>query len=185
MTNENWGTIVIENSIPIAFLKSIGAAEIGHGDKTLLQHLQGVADILASWQCNESLVLAGLMHSVYGTKHFSTSIQASENRYEIKALIGDEAEEIVYLFSMLESSDFESAVQSNALEQYLQSLSDRTVGNYSLSQAISLLYLANWIEQRFKNTPRRAMKKRIFFIALKQYLNFQANAFLDSYLAAA
>lgn len=177
--------MVIDKRLPIAFLTSVGAAELSHGNKTLLQHLQGVANILASWQCSEALVLAGLMHSVYGTKRFSTKIQAPENRHEIKALIGDEAEEIVYLFCKLESADFELAVRGNALEDYLQSLSDSSVVNDSLSKAISLLYLANWIEQQFKNTPRRAMKKKTFFTALKRYLNLQANAFLDTYMATA
>ena len=43
---------------------------------------------------------AGLFHSIYGTTYFNT--QSTNNREEVRQLIGTEAEELVYLFCSLE-----------------------------------------------------------------------------------
>lgn len=37
---------------------------------TFLEHLSGVADVLATWGEPESVSLAGLFHSIYGTELF-------------------------------------------------------------------------------------------------------------------
>ncbi|MDP5144803.1 hypothetical protein ORJ00_18830 [Rheinheimera baltica] len=82
----------------IAFLREHEAQDISHSGRDLLTHLQGTHDILQRWQLPESLCLAGLFHSVYGTDGFTKQPVALHKRKQVQQLIGDEAEHLVYLF---------------------------------------------------------------------------------------
>lgn len=76
---------------------------IPHGDKTLLSHCLEVYNILKDIDLEESVCIAGLYHSIYSTEYFKHDITIS--RDEIKSLIGDYAESLVYEFCTLEDRD--------------------------------------------------------------------------------
>ena len=85
----------------IDFLKSTQTDTKSHSGTTLIEHLKGVHDILKKGGAPQYLQDAGLFHSIYGTtvfKHESTS-----NRDLVRELIGEQAEELVYEFSKLET----------------------------------------------------------------------------------
>jgi hypothetical protein len=44
--------------------------------------------------------LAGLFHSIYGTKTFQTAVLKTDSRERLRALIGEYAEDLVYVFGM-------------------------------------------------------------------------------------
>ena len=84
----------------INFLENINANDKSHSGKTLIDHLVGVHDILKEWDTPQYLQDAGLFHSVYGTTVFKH--QSTNNRDAVRALIGEQAEEIVFMFCSLE-----------------------------------------------------------------------------------
>jgi hypothetical protein len=83
----------------VALLSELGAADVAHPGGTLLAHLQRVQEQLAEWGARPTLQLAGLSHASYGTDGFPTALLALDRRTELAAVIGGEAEAIVYLYA--------------------------------------------------------------------------------------
>ncbi|MFJ5776524.1 DUF6817 domain-containing protein [Streptomyces sp. NPDC093094] len=81
-----------------AFLSRLGAGSIAHPGGTLLVHLDRVQQRLAGWGARPELLLAGLCHACYGTDGFPATLLPLGRRTELAALIGTEAEEIVYAY---------------------------------------------------------------------------------------
>ena len=69
---------------------------IGHLDTTLFDHLWGTYSILKKQNKPEYLCLAGLFHSIYATEYFKFNTTYTRN--EVKDLIGEQAEILVYEF---------------------------------------------------------------------------------------
>ncbi|MFE1440885.1 DUF6817 domain-containing protein [Streptomyces sp. NPDC058739] len=82
----------------LEFLRRSGAEAIAHPGGTLLAHLDRVRRRLAAWDARPALQLAGLCHACYGTDGFPTTLLPLDRRAELAALIGPEAEEIVYAY---------------------------------------------------------------------------------------
>ena len=89
---------MIDEKSKIDFLKSIGCDKELHSGTTLLEHLIGTRDIVKERGGSEYLQDACLFHSVYGTKKFNH--QSTTDREKVKSLIGEKAEELVFIFSM-------------------------------------------------------------------------------------
>ena len=54
----------------VEYLKEIGCAEQKHSGRSLLHHLVGVSKLLSERGASDTLCIAGLFHSIYGTSHF-------------------------------------------------------------------------------------------------------------------
>ena len=80
-------------------LTARGAAGISHPGGTLLAHLQRVYALLAQWGARPAVQLAGLHHAFYGTDGFATALGDPSHRDELAAIIGQEAERLVYLYA--------------------------------------------------------------------------------------
>ncbi|MFJ9147583.1 DUF6817 domain-containing protein [Streptomyces sp. NPDC102270] len=83
----------------VTLLREFGAESIAHPGGTLLTHLQRVQARLATWKARPDLQLAGLCHAFYGTDGFSTALLQLDRRNDLAAVIGAEAEAIVYLYA--------------------------------------------------------------------------------------
>lgn len=83
----------------VTLLREFGAEGIAHPGGTLLTHLQRVQARLATWKARPALQLAGLCHAFYGTDGFSTALLPLDRRNDLAAVIGAEAEAIVYLYA--------------------------------------------------------------------------------------
>jgi hypothetical protein len=83
----------------VTLLRESGAASIAHPGGTLLTHLQRVRARLATWKARPALQLAGLCHAFYGTDGFPTALLPLDRREDLAAVIGAEAEAIVYLYA--------------------------------------------------------------------------------------
>ncbi|MEU0008628.1 DUF6817 domain-containing protein [Streptomyces sp. NPDC006314] len=83
----------------VALLRDLGAADLAHPGGTLLAHLRRVERQLADWGARPALRLAGLCHAFYGTDGFPTALLPLDRRSELAAVIGTEAESIVYLYA--------------------------------------------------------------------------------------
>jgi hypothetical protein len=82
-----------------ARLVALGADRIAHPGGTLLAHLGRVHELLRDWGARPPLRLAGLCHAFYGTDGFATALLPTDRRAELTALIGTEAEAIVYHYA--------------------------------------------------------------------------------------
>ncbi|MEU9012572.1 DUF6817 domain-containing protein [Streptomyces sp. NPDC048479] len=80
-------------------LRDCGAENLDHPGGTLLAHLQRVQRQLHRWRARPALRLAGLCHAFYGTDGFATALLPIDRRRELEAVIGPEAESIVYLYA--------------------------------------------------------------------------------------
>jgi hypothetical protein len=80
-------------------LASRGAASIPHPGGTLLAHLERVGALLGQWGARPAVRLAGLCHAWYGTDGFSTALGGLAHRDELAAIIGGEAEQLVYFYA--------------------------------------------------------------------------------------
>ncbi|MET7618529.1 DUF6817 domain-containing protein [Streptomyces sp. NPDC005408] len=83
----------------VALLREHGAEGMQHPGGTLLAHLDRVRQRLSEWGARPELQLAGLCHAFYGTDGFATSLLPLERRSELAAVIGTEAEELVYFYA--------------------------------------------------------------------------------------
>lgn len=79
-------------------LKSLGAGDFQHLNGSLESHLIGTESLLANWQASQTVRTAGLFHAAYGTAGFDESMVSLAMRNDIAAIIGKEAEALVYLY---------------------------------------------------------------------------------------
>ncbi|WP_191971592.1 DUF6817 domain-containing protein [Streptomyces luteolifulvus] len=82
-----------------ALLRESGADAVPHPGGTLLAHLDRVRARLEDWRTRPALQLAGLCHAFYGTDGFPTALLPLDRRAHLAAVIGAEAEAIVYFYA--------------------------------------------------------------------------------------
>ncbi len=80
-------------------LRQLGAHRISHYGRPLLSHLKGVYALLVEWNNPQETCVAGLFHSIYGTERLDAG-QRSPGRAELRAVIGERSEELVFLFGV-------------------------------------------------------------------------------------
>lgn len=83
----------------VELLASRGAAGISHPGGTLLAHLERVHALLGQWGARPVVQRAGLCHAFYGTDGFATALGDSSHRRELAAIIGQQAERLVYFYA--------------------------------------------------------------------------------------
>lgn len=97
----------------LAFLNGEGAAGVAHtGNGKFDAHLVGVACVLRAWGCDDSVVDAGLFHSIYGTEGFQGFCLPYERRDDVRALIGDRAERLVHTFCVVDRLSVDNDLDS-------------------------------------------------------------------------
>lgn len=84
----------------IDLLDAVPVDGIEHYGRRLQEHLIGTHDLLAAWGNPDHVCLAGLFHSVYGTKTFRSSALTTDSRNDVRTLIGERAESLVHAFGM-------------------------------------------------------------------------------------
>ena len=87
-------------------LLSLRAHDLDHINGELITHLKGTYDLLHEWNVNKPLLIAGLFHAAYSTFGYSQHLTSDMNRNRIVSLIGQEAENIVYLYCACERDYF-------------------------------------------------------------------------------
>ena len=81
------------------FLRARGAGNVAHAERTLLEHSEGTRTLLRAWNSSRVICDAGACHAVYGTFGFNHTLLDLSERDELVALIGPEAEALVYLYA--------------------------------------------------------------------------------------
>jgi hypothetical protein len=85
----------------LRFLRKANSEGMRHTNRCLLDHLLGTRQLLVEWGARPALCDAGLFHSVYGTELYELESIPLSMRDEVRQLIGDEAESLVWLFCIM------------------------------------------------------------------------------------
>jgi hypothetical protein len=107
---------MIEPEFETALKFALGADKVGHSGRTLYEHLKGTHDLLLRWGALRHVRLAGLFHSIYGTKTFRHQClePTLKNRELVAELIGQKAEQLAYLFCTADRPHFDAEGQDLA-----------------------------------------------------------------------
>jgi len=84
----------------IDFLFYHNCDKIPHSKSNFLNHLINTFNLLKKWKQHEDLCFAGMFHNIYGNNILNANLNV--NREDIKKLIGNNAEEIVFNFTNIE-----------------------------------------------------------------------------------
>jgi hypothetical protein len=131
----------------LEFLRENGVGRVGHSGATLTDHLIGVAALLLEWGAEEEIVRAGLFHSVYGTATFHTQVFSDRDRERVRAVIGERAEYLVWLFSVVR---FAEVYRFSGEENFLARRRDASEPLELTPQDVrdlNLIAFANMVEQ--------------------------------------
>jgi len=154
----------------VSFLLSRGGAQRSHSSGQLIDHLVGVESKLKMWGCREELWRAGLFHSVYGTESFRHAMASLLEREAVCAMIGAEAEALVYDFHQMKARDFLTSIPSNDGEE---APSDRQLD-------LLHLFVANWLEQFPRMRPLQRAAYTGQFRRILPWLNEAAQAEIEA-----
>ncbi|MEV4459850.1 2OG-Fe(II) oxygenase [Microbispora sp. NPDC049633] len=124
----------------------VGAEQIAHSGGTLAQHLEGVHDLLRCWGAPEPVCVAGHLHSVYGTEHFTIEAEGDPARRDrVRAAVGAEAERLVWLFSVCSRASLPQAALGADLYDHRDGSVVPATGDER--RALLLIDLADTVEQ--------------------------------------
>jgi len=101
-----------------------------HGDKSFFEHLFNTMLILEKYNQRMEVLLAGLFHAVYGTEYYN--FQTPFTRQEVKSIIGDYPESLVWEFCTIKDR-FNSLINNtnNYTEQIRKDLLMIEIANLS------------------------------------------------------
>jgi len=127
----------------IAFLQNAGAGKVVHGENNLFGNLMRVRDQLIAWGSPVEVAVAGLAHCLYCWIADPTPA----NRSIIRVVLGERAERLVYLYSMLEPAQLRAAISclNDAYSRHDETVEVR-VAEESFSITASEIKMLIWIE---------------------------------------
>lgn len=133
-------------------LTHLGADEVDHHGRALTEHLLGTWRLLEEWRNPPSVASAGAFHSVYGTEEFKTKTLPLSKRSAIAALIGSEAEELVYLFCLADRRGFYKQPDSGPFSVLLPANGERIEIDNRIYASLLEIEAANIVEQAMHQT---------------------------------
>lgn len=142
------------------YLRKLGARKIRHSGTTFYAHLLGTAELLTQWDQNDHVIKAGLYHSIYGTEYFKQGLIQVTERNKIVELLGNEAEELVYLFCYLKRASVYTSIEKKAPYSVVL-LDDRVVevSENTLRHLVAMIW-ANALEQAKRTTLTHDSKRK-------------------------
>lgn len=130
-------------------LKRLGFGDLQHDSHVpFLSHLLGTRRLLARWGERPALCDAGLFHSAYGTEYFPVDTPAT--RDDVRAVIGDEAEEIAWYWCTIRRDTFDLAGPVTVADR---TTGDRLTLSDERAADIATLWAADTVEQIGRMTP--------------------------------
>jgi aspartyl/asparaginyl beta-hydroxylase (cupin superfamily) len=134
-----------------------------------MEHLLGTWTVLRQWEQPSYLCRAGLFHSCYSTDAYPNALFRLEERPVVRALIGEDGEEIVHTFCSIDRKKFLASVANlnDIPELGLSVVLFRTCESQMLPPAtaaiVLLLEMANLLDQMVSadRTPGLGMSRVI------------------------
>lgn len=142
-------------------LTELAVDEAAHSGGSLLEHLVGTCRLLEDWGNPPQVCVAGLFHSIYGTQFYRNRSADLGERERIRKAIGEEAEELAYLFCVTDRRGFFE--QLDARPAVLVDWSRKTdvvVSPETLRRLVEI-DVANYLEQaaRMPDIPLEALDR--------------------------
>ena len=94
----------------VAFLDSLGTADVDHTGGDFLQHLCGVHDLLLARGASARVAAAGMFHSIYGTETFQGFSLPLDQRPRVQELIGERAEHLAWCNCVMDRASFDASL---------------------------------------------------------------------------
>ncbi len=156
------------------FLIERGAGRLSHPGGTLYEHLLRVAALLADWGASQDLQAAGLCHACYGTDGYPHALLGLDERPVLRALAGDRAESLVYLYGSCDRATVHPALEEPGPVPFLDRFTGRTHTPPERDiRAFTELTAANELDVIRHNAPlaaRHGAALRQFFLAVQPRL---------------
>ncbi len=128
-------------------LHRLGAHRVPHSGRTLLDHLKGTYELLTQWGSTETTCIAGLFHSVYGTRTFAPSLLGHDRREKIRGVLGAEAEQLVYWFSICDRNSFFENIGAETISLRNEADGGSVAVSSQMLNALVEIEIANTVEQ--------------------------------------
>lgn len=106
---------------PLRFLQQRGADTLAHSDTTLTLHLRGVHLLLCEWGAGTDVAAAALLHSIYGMEFLHDAVTDASERARVRALIGDRAEALVWLWHSLQRESLPACAEHSQEAPFVMS----------------------------------------------------------------
>jgi hypothetical protein len=133
-------------------LIELGAGEFEHVDGSLIAHLEGTRCLLKAWNASDELQDAGLYHAAYGTSAFEQNLFELSQRQEVAAIIGSDAENIVYHYSACDrDAFFAQFAQVDKPLFYDRLTTEKSAISFELLQQLCELTAANEMDIAINN----------------------------------
>ncbi|HZZ47802.1 MAG TPA: alpha/beta hydrolase [Pseudonocardia sp.] len=130
----------------LGLLREVSAGQLDHPGGHLLDHLRRVHRLVAAWGGSRRARLAALCHAMYGTDGFPHPLLDLDQRDRVRAVIGDEAESLVYLYGACDRARTYPHLDGSPV-----ALTDRFTGETAILRAgdlaeFALLTVANELD---------------------------------------
>jgi len=156
-------------------LKRLGFGELEHDSHVpFLSHLVGTRRVLVEWGERPAVCDAGLFHSAYGTEYFP--VDEPVDRSEVRAVIGEEAEEIAHAWCTIRRDTIELGTGAEPATVIDRTSGERIEIDDQLLADVAVLWAADTVEQ----IARMAPDERAFAAALDQVLHLAPPLIQDS-----
>ena len=132
-----------------SYFTKVGADQVSHSEKSYVAHAIGVYTDLKEWGFDEEFARIGLFHSIYGTQLFQGFTLPVEKRGEIRDMIGEYPEFIVYVNCAMDRDSFDAQVtRREAPYPILDRLMGETIelDEKTFDDLVSV-HLCDWLEQ--------------------------------------
>ncbi len=164
----------------LELLKEFGADTNPHSGDVLVRHLIQTHDILASWGNPTETCVAGLFHSIYGTRSFRVASAELEQRSKVRRVIGSTSEDLAYLFCVCDRRTFQTNINKRPIRVRDERHGRLITIQVEVLQALIEIEMANFLEQtpRVHRTPQRLSDCRSFVEEARRLISAGAYATL-------
>ena len=135
----------------VAFLDSLGTADVDHTGGDFLQHLCGVHDLLLARGASARVAAAGMFHSIYGTETFQGFSLPLDQRPRVQELIGERAERLAWCNCVMDRASFDASLGDALAGAERLEIRDRDGSPIVLSldelRELAEVQLFDWLEQ--------------------------------------
>ncbi len=137
----------------IEFLTAQGTAGTPHVFGDLLTHLEGVEALTRAWGGSDLLALVALGHATYGTDGFPPHILELGDRPVLAAVVGEEAEALVYFYASCDRGHFYPQLEDPATTADQLRFRDRFTGT---EQCPDIGMVAHFVDLTYANETELA-----------------------------
>jgi hypothetical protein len=132
-----------------AYFTKVGADQVSHTEKSYVAHAIGVYTDLKEWGFDEDFARIGLFHSIYGTQLFQGFTLPLEKRGEIRDMIGEYPEHLVYVNCAMDRDSFDAQVPRREAPYAIldRFTSEHIEQDEKTFDDLVSVHLCDWLEQ--------------------------------------